>query len=780
MLEKQVSELRTSILPSAANGQRSASPRQTPVVDRFERLESQMQELLEAMSVVRNSATLNEPIKASGTERSQAKYDDQTNDDGQFDRWVLPTKIPKPPDSKRRSLVWKEDGDMVEVPQEALPIAHQHQRIHSLPNAASKSISRDIANRSPKIPPSATLAANAKLISALEAEENRLLENEAKYAEQIKSLIEKVATVEARAQKAEQRCGELEKLHEIDGVSLDDFKKRAEKTEPELEQTHRRLQELEVLHQDINTKLTSTLESAAQMQKQTSELRADNERLRSELANRNADFEEAGRSIGEAEIALDDMDQKLQAYEEERTHLYARMAKDREQMKVKTAEAKRESDIYKATIKQLQKEVAKLQTHMNAQTVQERQKAQEMFSIHTNEMRSLISMTTERLVERHRTEMDSMSKTVEHIQNAYAKLEREHEKAIKAEHARYKDLQASHEAASKRLAEQAETLKKAVQREKDLESMVRELNALAKEQQAAISDLETKSQISFTIYEEKLQQLQESLDKAEAHEADLRQQLADVQAEYNSKKDAADKMNLECQTLRERLGKKEEERSQAENKAKHFEEMLAKTAKAREDHDQSMRVKVKMLEDQNETIRKLKQNLDNKNREYQNLIGERTKREEALEDQIDMERGALKEMQHELVSQKKVIEDLQALVDEYKDERDTLRREIVDISKKLKDRNDSIERIEEEVARVRKVFKAKKEKLLQEKAEALKARDDETVDLRQAFEAQSARMAVFDRERDALVQKIKSLQRELDTTTDEVQPIDEQAVARVH
>ncbi|KAJ3057175.1 hypothetical protein HK097_011180 [Rhizophlyctis rosea] len=793
-LEKQLIELRATILPTLTTGQTMPAA----ATDRIQQLEAKLHEAEEALKAEtrakglvfesdergqdqrsENRSEFQKDVRQSRPQRKQGKRQifnawrqDATFDDEQRDEersqseagWMPPTKIPKAADSKRRALVWKEQTERDDPDDEnTAPVRRPSQTV-------SSTALFDAGQRQNRAATSATLAANAKLIAALESEEKRLRENESKYAEQIKELAEKAANVEERAKQAELRNEELQKQHENDLATMTSFKERVEKTEPELETTRCRLHDLEITHVETTSKLTSALESISQLQTQNGQLAEITKRLSEELRQRDEDLKLIHGSLGEAEIALEDMDQQIHGYEEERSHLQSCMTKEREQLRVKLAETKRETEIYKSTIKQLQKEVCSLQEKLSAQDMQGRQKAQEMFSNHINEMNSLVSMTTERLVERHRGEMDTMSKTVEHIKNAYAKLEKEHEKATKSEQARFRDMQGALETASKRSMEQAQMLKAATQKEKELDSMIRELNVVVREQQAKIADLETKSQVSYTIYEERSQQLQESSDEITALRSELQaiqRELADAEATCFAKENAVQQWQSECQTLRDQLTAKEQEKVQAEAKVRQGAEEVAKAIKIRNDAEQALRVKVKMLEDQNETIRTLKGNLDNKNREYQILISERSKGEQTLEEQIELERATVKELQLELDAHAEAIEELRSRMQGYKDERDELRREIVDISKKLKDRNDSIERIEEEVARVRKVFKAKEEKLLQEKADALKARDNETVELRQAFETQSARMSMVDQERDAFTQKIKALQWELETANDE-------------
>jgi uncharacterized coiled-coil DUF342 family protein len=91
-------------------------------------------------------------------------------------------------------------------------------------------------------------------------------------------------------------------------------------------------------------------------------------------------------------------------------------------------------------------------------------------------------------------------------------------------------------------------------------------------------------------------------------------------------------------------------------------------------------------------------------------------------------------MRRELEAQEKMVDQLQSLVDEYRQERDALRKEYVEVSRRLKERNDSIQKIEEEVTRVRSVFKAKEDKLVKDKDTTIKNMERNMDEMRLSYE----------------------------------------------
>ncbi|KAJ3339565.1 hypothetical protein HDU91_000991 [Kappamyces sp. JEL0680] len=112
---------------------------------------------------------------------------------------TIPTKVPK--DAKNRSLVWVEE----EPEKENVP--HKANR----PNSPVKKTVK-LGSRGKDHEKSAKDLANDKLISALEAEERRLRDNEFRYAEKIKSLTSQLDTEKTNGKKALELLKQVEAL----------------------------------------------------------------------------------------------------------------------------------------------------------------------------------------------------------------------------------------------------------------------------------------------------------------------------------------------------------------------------------------------------------------------------------------------------------------------------------------------------------------------------------------------------------------------------------------
>lgn len=113
---------------------------------------------------------------------------------------------------------------------------------------------------------------------------------------------------------------------------------------------------------------------------------------------------------------------------------------------------------------------------------------------------------------------------------------------------------------------------------------------------------------------------------------------------------------------------------------------------------------------------------------------ENSQRELYWSEKVEVERNLSLELRKELENQQTVISHFKAIVDEYKVERDSLRKELDAVSQKLCERNSSINMIEQEVKKVTDSFKRKEIALIQEREEALRKKDSEHFTMKNIFE----------------------------------------------
>ncbi|TPX67722.1 hypothetical protein SpCBS45565_g03620 [Spizellomyces sp. 'palustris'] len=751
--------------------------------DRLSRLETQMERLMECITACNTddqSHRKRDTQRASPTVRREAgvnagSYDVERRDDivstssspgagensDELDYTTVPTRVPASKSGKRQTLVWREQQPMQSregrYRAEKKPLTSDALNIktdENTPDRKGKPTSSDMKGGS-----TVALAANAKLIRALEEEEKRLRANEKTYADQIKKLTDELSGERSRRQKAEDECMALKKqaAGQVEAAGADMDKLNALVDENSRLKT--RLHEADSSCQSVASELSSVKADLVDIRLKYDQLLAESAECKTHLRIQEKELKNAKTIEQEIKVSAAELECQLKLCEEEKARLSVRLMKDREQSRVKVAEVKKENEIYKATIRQLQKENSTLQQNLSSRDFDARQQLNELAAMRSSELKQAISETTSQLLERHKVEYDTISHQLTRTQHAYAALEEEFRKGMKEEQGRFAQLRHAYTELLQQFTAQAKALETASGKEKEMASVIKELTDMVKGQKARIADLTEKHQMTFTIFEDKVHALEDRLKASQK----MRHDFKSLQSDYNMKQALANELTAEHQRTRAELAQQttvfQQERMRLESENARLQ---ADLDRLRDGQDQAIRVKNKMLEDQNETIKNLKQNLENKCREHQALLADIEKREDTLEDRLELEKQTNKDLQQELESQAQEIYHLQSIIDEYREERNTLRKDLAEASKKLKERNESIHMIEEEVAKIRKVFKAKEERWLQEKEGALKSQELANLELKSTYENQTGRLALLERERDVMLQTIRKLQKDIE------------------
>ncbi|KND01461.1 uncharacterized protein SPPG_03263 [Spizellomyces punctatus DAOM BR117] len=757
--------------------------------DRLTRLEKQMERLMECITSLNRddqSHRKRDGQRASPKMRRESgadavNYDVERQDDivstssspgagensDESEYTTLPTRIPASKNGKRQTLVWREQKPMHSregrYRAEKKPLSCNSFNIktdeNSPESSKGKPTSSDMQGGS-----AVALAANAKLIRALEEEEKRLRANEKTYADEIKKLTGELSEERSRRQKAEDECMALKKQATGQAEAAGADKDKLNALADENSRLKTRLQEADSSCQSIASELSSVKADLNDIRLKYDQLLAESAECKTHLLTQEKELKNVKTTEQEIKVSAAELECQLKLCEEEKARLSVRLVKDREQSRVKVAEVKKENEIYKATIRQLQKENSALQQNLSSRDFDARQQLNDLAAMRSSELKQAISETTNQLLERHKVEYDAVSHQLTRTQHAYAALEEEFRKGMKEEQGRFAQLRHAYTELLQQFTAQAKALETASGKEKEMASVIKELTDMVKEQKARIADLAEKHQMTFTIFEDKVHALEDRLKASQK----MRHDFKSLQSDYNMKQALANDLTAELQRTKAELAQQttvfQQERIRLDSENARLQ---ADLDRFRDGQDQAIRVKNKMLEDQNETIKNLKQNLENKCREHQALLTDIEKREDSLEDRLELEKQTNKDLQQELESQTQEIYHLQSIIDEYREERNTLRKDLAEASKKLKERNESIHMIEDEVAKIRKVFKAKEERWLQEKEEALKSQELANLELKSTYENQTGRLAFLERERDVMLQTIRKLQKEIEEASNQ-------------
>ncbi|KAJ3162781.1 hypothetical protein HDU86_003755 [Geranomyces michiganensis] len=701
----------------------------------FKALEARLDALVQALaergqpqsSTARNASAHNRPQKKPG---------------GQLKRSVT--------DENKRGPRFADDSENVPPEDEELNVSSSSSEfVNSKQSRDNKNVRKmHLRPQSKSRRSNCGACGNGTLFKALEHEEKRLRENEKELLAQIDSLARELRSERDARIKSE----ELRKTLEQNRASADS---------EQVEILRTKNAELEKLHAAVKEDLDQALKAKHDAKQTLEAATAEGAALKKQLAVQQKALQAASLSEQNEHDLSVALESQLHAAEEDNARISVKLMKERETFKVKLAKAGKESEIYRDTIQQLQREVASLHQKIASGDYDGRHQLQD-FSRHMKaELKSEITEVKAAIAASHKEELNAITKQLASSREAYSSLEEEYRRAIKDQR------QASHlqnlcAELSQQCSEQSAALEQRAEKEREMADVIKALTALLNEQKAQIREMTAKQERDYAAFEDKVRELEERLRAMHR----LRVELKAAKLENSNLMKSCKDLKAEKEQRREHLEQQESVAQQTvaslKAEVEKLEQKVVSLSKDQERVEQTVRIKNAMLEDQNGTIRTLKQNLENKCREHQSLSAALSKQDDELKDRLEEETLLKHELQQELDSQTELIEHLQAVADDYKSERNSLRAELADVSKKLQDRNDSIHLIEDEVARIRSVFSAKEEKWQLEMTAAVHAEQRANLDMKISYEAQSSRLAALEREREGMLQSLYSLQQDAD------------------
>ncbi|KAJ3351438.1 hypothetical protein HDU83_008940 [Entophlyctis luteolus] len=695
--------------------------------DRIEKLENQIEKLtatLEGMTKEQNPSreTVHDKITVGAEETESDSADERWDVDSGV--WLFQPEYQgyqsKPSVKANKQLVWASAPSKESSPEQKPPVA-------------------DV------IPQESPNKEIEKLIQALETERDTLSKKELEYRAEIFSLNEKaVAVLKSYAEEKAQVSAleqKVKSLEDSDKLKSDLFKN-------ELTELQRQLHEKEL---------------------ELGPLRCANDRLLVEN-------ETSKSALEKMKARIEEVTEAVNASNDHKTSLARKMLKSRESYRSKLSQLTNEIEENRSTIKKLQECNEELADRHSQAESEWKAQVEKLNRSHQQELSNAVKKATETLSEAHEKEIENLARMLTRSKKTMDDLDREFRERMSSEHEKYSELCRS---VQDLLRERNELLKvgipvvvkatrEAKSSEEDLRAVTKELTNVVKEQKIRISDQAKKHDALFAMFEEKCHLLENEINSLNLAKANLDvayKELSACKSELSQKTEMLAMMQSETRKLemaiQENKSEYTKQRELLSKKCEDLERDILQQKSERENAEQALRIKNKMLDDQIDTIKNLKQNLENKSREHATLLQDVGAKESRLDETLSRERSRVRELSRELATNEEALEQLQMALQECRDERDTLHSELMEVTKKLQDRNYSIARIEEEVGKAKSIFAAKEARLTQEIKDLTRSKEAAIDDVKRYYENQSQRARAFELERESLFEATKKLKSQL-------------------
>ncbi|XP_077472329.1 leucine-rich repeat and coiled-coil domain-containing protein 1 [Stigmatopora argus] len=389
--------------------------------------------------------------------------------------------------------------------------------------------------------------------------------------------------------------------------------------------------------------------------------------------------------------------------------------KRQQELENEVATLKRELDIQKTKVQQLQELLACRE--------QEHRKQLEM-RLQPGGMDFQTVLAKELASERQalsRRESESKDK-VEESKKAYVALEDEFRLALTMEAARFNELKKACDQMSAELPELKLTLAQSQQMEKKSTCLVEELTKLVKEQKSRISELHKAKRDALAEFKRRAQSLEADLDQDRRMRLQLDSLKKDktrLSSQLGAQESVIDGLRAERKLWGQELAQQgaflAQDRGRMEAKIEALVAQVEVQKNQMERDRDALKIKGKIMEDQTETIRKLKENLQERDEQLRRLRDDKDLDQKTFQRQLEAETSRASELGQRVEHLGLRKEELKQQLEEKMDEIDEVKRAHSESSKKWQEKAQLLTQLENQVKRMKDIFESKERSLMEEK-----------------------------------------------------------------
>ncbi|MCI4377661.1 hypothetical protein PGIGA_G00206060 [Pangasianodon gigas] len=457
-------------------------------------------------------------------------------------------------------------------------------------------------------------------------------------------------------------------------------------------------------------------------------LQARVEELEERCANAAQQLEQQRSHEAQYKDALHSLQESVSQQEALRARQQVEEMKLKQELENKCAVLKREVEILRASLRQHKDKLQQLQELLTSREEAHRKELASRLIPGGAEFREAVAKEVGAVEQRHTQRHSEMEQKLVDARQQYATLEDEFRMALTIEANRFSEVKEGFQQVSAELSEVKTALTASQQREKQSRSLVQELTAMVKEQKTRIADLIKSKRDAVTELKARVRTLEAGAEEdrrlsvqLELLKKDKSKLLSQLTAQETVIEGLRAERRLWGQELAQQGASLAQDRGRLEAKIEVLTTELESQKKQNQRDNDSLKIKTKIVDDQTETIRKLKE-----------AVQERDEQLRALrEENLQIQRKFQKELEGEMAS----AAELRDAVDKLSLRKDELKQQLLDkeaeidelkdaysaSSRKWQDKADLLTKLECQVKRMKEGFDAKEKALLEERDKTARA-----------------------------------------------------------
>ncbi|XP_051990262.1 leucine-rich repeat and coiled-coil domain-containing protein 1 isoform X2 [Xyrauchen texanus] len=445
------------------------------------------------------------------------------------------------------------------------------------------------------------------------------------------------------------------------------------------------------------------------------------ERYRSMLEQ----LEQAHKREEQHKRALHSLEDSMSQAEAHRVQQHAEEMKRTQELEKKASAFKREIEILRASARQHTEKLQQLHELLASREEMHRKELASRLLPGGTEFKEAVTKEVEAAEMRFTQKQADMEQKIADARNQYASLEDEFRIALTIEAKRFSEVKEGFDQVSAELLEVKSSLSQSQQKEKQSATLVQELTAMVKEQKSRIAELLKAKREANTEFKSRVQSLESRLEEDKRLNLQvelLKRDKSKLLSQLTAQESVIDGLRAERKIWGQELAQQgaslSQDRGRLEARIEVLLTELESQKKRNERDNDTLRIKAKIVDDQTETIRKLKEALLERDEQIRNLRDESVQAQRRFKQQLEEESasaGELRDTVEQLSIRKEELK--QQLLDneaELNEVKETYRAS----SKKWQEKAELLNRLESQVKRMKDGFDSKERALIEERDKA--------------------------------------------------------------
>ncbi|NXA83237.1 LRCC1 protein, partial [Thryothorus ludovicianus] len=460
-------------------------------------------------------------------------------------------------------------------------------------------------------------------------------------------------------------------------------------------------------------------DAKARLQADVQQLKGETERLTNELnqaRNKEAGYQKAMQALEET----------LSKMETQRLQQRAAEMKQVQEAELRASANEREVQLLRISVRQQKEKVKQLHELLVLREQEQRKELGTRVALNGPEFQNALSKEVAKEEQRHEQHVRELQEKITLSNHKYRELEDDFRLALAIEAKRFKEVKQGFEKVSADLIEHKQALFELEQREKDMETLIQDLTNLVEEQKAKIAELTKSNEEATANLKCRTGELETVIeeDKQKAAQVELlKKENRRLISQLTAQESVIDGLKMERKIWGQELAKQgahlAQDRGKLEAKIEVLTNEIDMLKKQKEQDSDTIKIKNKIVDDQTETIRRLKEGLQEKDKQIKKHHEENREVQKLLQVQLDEKAAECEKLMGKLERQSERKEELKQLLEEKEVELDDIKNAYSALKKRWQGKGELLSQLEVQVKQMKENFDFKEKKLIEERNKSL-------------------------------------------------------------